>query len=102
MALLAMPVLATELDRACTRELPGRLPAVSALQQTIDAIFDREATPSIETDNGVTSDFTTMEVLVVRVKDGKPVVACVDTKEAAQRFLAAPAAQLGARTAEEK
>ena len=36
-----------------------------------------------------------MSVVVARVgTDGKPILACVDTKEAARRFLEAPADQL--------
>jgi hypothetical protein len=38
-------------------------------------------------------------ILMVRVKDGKPVLGCVDSREAAERFLKAPAEKLGGRTA---
>ena len=101
-ALLAAPMFASELDRACTRETLGRLTAVTELQATLNAIFDRPVAASIETENGVTGDYGTMEVVMVRIKDGKPVVACVDTKEAAERFLNAPLSQIGSKRAEEK
>jgi hypothetical protein len=40
---------------------------------------------------------------MVRVKDGKPVMACVDSKEAATRFATAPIEKIGgSRIAEEK
>jgi hypothetical protein len=102
-ALLAVPALASDLDRACTREIFGRITAVSELQATLNAIFDRPVAASIETESGVTGDYGTMEVVMVRVKDGKPVVACVDTKEAAEKFLHAPLSQIGGgKRAEEK
>ena len=37
--------------------------------------------------------------MIARVKDGKPVLACVDTKEAAVRFIKAPVEKIGAQTA---
>lgn len=101
-ALLAVPAFASDLDRACTRETLGRLPAVTELQATLNAIFDRPIAAAIETENGVTGDYGTMEVVMVRIKDGKPVVACVDTKEAAEKFLNAPLSQIGSKRAEEK
>ena len=43
-----------------------------------------------------------LHMLVARIKDGKVVLGCVDTKEAATRFLAAPAEKLRSKVAEEK
>ena len=101
-ALLAVPAIAN--DRACTRDTIGRLPAqATALQLTLDEIFDRVPSVSIETPDGVTGEPETMEVVMVRIKDGKPVLACVDSKEAAVRFLTAPVEKIGTtKIAEEK
>lgn len=100
-ALLAAPALAS--DRACTREIIGRAPVHTAMQAALDQIFDGTGKPSVVTQNGVTGEPETMEVVMIRIKDGKPVLACVDSKEAAQRFLAAPAAKIGTtKIAEEK
>jgi hypothetical protein len=90
-------------DMACTREPLGRVPAPAGLQATIDAIFDRDVPADVETPNGVTGEPEAMEVVMVRIKDGKPVLACVGTKEAATRFLTAPVETIGlTKTAEEK
>lgn len=100
-ALLATPALAS--DRACTRETIGRAPVQAAMQAALDEIFDRVEKPSVTTPNGVTGEFTTMEVVMIRIKDGKPVLACVGSKEAAQRFLSAPVEKIGTtKIAEEK
>lgn len=100
-ALLATSAAAN--DRACTRETVGRIPALTALQLEVDQIFDRMSTPTADTAPGEAVEFPVMEVLMVRIKDGKPVIACVDSKEAAQRFLNAPIGKIGmTRTAEEK
>ena len=103
-ALLATPAFAADLDRACTPDTVGHLPvAAESLKATVAAIFDRPAAQSAQTEDGVAADFSTMEVLVVRVKDGKPVVACVDTKQAAEEFLDAPLSKIGnGKRAEEK
>lgn len=105
-ALLATHAIAN--DRICTRETLTRGPALTSLQATLEALFARQsgetpdappaATPSIE----LPDDLPAMEVLVVRVKNGKPVMACVDSKEAASRFLNAPSERIGGKIAEEK
>ena len=90
-------------DRACTREAIARPPALTTLQLTVDQLFDAGDHLPIESADGVTARLPIMELVMVRVKDGKPVMACVDTKEAAQRFLAAPVAKIGTtQNAEEK
>lgn len=100
-ALLATTAAAN--DRACTREALGRPPALTALQLTVEQLFAPSDDLPLEGTDGVTAQLPIMEMVMVRVKDGKPVLACVDTKEAAQRFLTAPTAKLGTtRTAEEK
>lgn len=102
LALLATSAFATEPDRVCTRETVGRTPALATLQSTIDTMFAVPSAPSVVTEDGVTGMSDTVEMLVVRVKDGKPVLACVNTKEAAKRFLAAPLDQIGGKAAAEK
>lgn len=92
-ALLAIPAMAS--DRA-TKEPAPRPPALTALELAVEQIFDRLHVPAADTPAGVTEELPIMEVLMVRVKDGKPVMACVDSKEAARRFLAAPAEKIGA------
>ncbi|HYR28379.1 MAG TPA: hypothetical protein VEU30_07935 [Thermoanaerobaculia bacterium] len=79
-------------DNACTRDDIGGTPA---LQVTIDRLFDRAAVAAADSNDAVSDVPPVMELLVVRVKNGKPVMACVDSKEAAQRFFAAPAEKLG-------
>src|SRR5688572_13458745 len=84
-ALLASPAMAS--DQACTRETIGVTAAVVAihpLQAAIDAIFETPAA-QVATAEG-TSDGPSLQLIMVRVKDGKPVMACVDSKESATRF----------------
>ncbi len=90
-------------DRACIRETIGRPPALTTLQLTVEQLFDDRDDVPVESTDGVTAQLPIMEMVMVRVKDGKAVTACVDTKEAAQRFLAAPVAKIGTtRASEEK
>ena len=94
LALAATPAFGSELDRACTRDVIAATPAAAVrpdLEVALEAIFDANPAPSIETADGLTGFSETMEVLVVRIENGKPVIGCVDTKEAARRFLTAPA-----------
>jgi hypothetical protein len=93
--------------------------------RTVEAVSTTEATPpvvdeaqiradlasvflpdeeSVETANGVSATITTGEVLLARIgPDGKVVMACVDNKEAAVRFLAGSVERApGARKAVEK
>ena len=100
-ALFVTPAIAN--DQACTRETIGIAPAVAAIhpvQASIDAIFDAPAN-AVTTPEG-TTDGPSLQLIMVRVKDGEPVMACVDSKEAATRFLTAPIAQIHGKHAEEK
>jgi hypothetical protein len=92
-SLTGLPAIAS--DRATSEPAP-RPPALTALELAVEQIFDRLHVPAADTPAGVTEELPIMEVLMVRVKDGKPVLACVDSKEAARRFLAAPAEKIGA------
>lgn len=87
-ALLAIPALAGE------RLTADKIPAVSALQLAINQLFMRPEIPGSQTP-GSAPEVPAMQMLVVRLKDGKPVIACVDSKEAAQRFLKAPVNKIG-------
>jgi len=89
-ALLATSAMAS--DYECTRELTGGTPA---LQVSIEHLFDRAAVAAADSPEVVSDAPPVMELLVVRVKNGKPVMACVDSKEAAKRFFAAPAEKIG-------
>lgn len=90
-------------DRACIRETIGRPPALTTLHLTVEQLFDAADDVPVESADGVTAVLPIMEMVMIRVKDGKPVMACVDTKEAAQRFLDAPLAKIGStRASEEK
>ena len=85
-ALLALPLLAAE-------PAPPRL---SSLEAALDRIFGAVQASGLRPDDGKIARPHHTEgdpghVLVVRVKDGKPVLACVDSHEAASRFLEAPA-----------
>ena len=100
-ALFATPASAN--DQACTRDTIGPAPAVAAihpLQASIDAIFEHPAT-IVATPEG-TTDGPSLQMIMVRVKDGKPVMACVDSKESATRFLKAPIEKIRGKHAEEK
>lgn len=100
-ALFATPATASE--PVSNRDVLGRVPTPVKLQAVIEALFNRQVPPSIETPTGVTGEPETMEVVMVRIKDGKPVMACVDSKEAAVRFLTAPVEKIGTtKIAEEK
>ena len=98
LALLASPAFAAELDRDCTTQTPRRA-SMAMLQAEVDSIFDRVAAREAQDPAGA---LTSMEVVMVRIVDGKPVMVCVDTKEAAKRFLAAPADKLAGKAAAEE
>ena len=95
LALFATPALASDLDRDCTRAAAGPVPAAAARLTALDMIFDKPA-------DGVLEGFHTREVVLARIIDGKLVMACVDTKEAAEKFLSATPEQVRANSAEEK
>jgi hypothetical protein len=60
------------------------------------------AEPSIETENGVSAPGH-LEVVVARIgTDGKPVNACVDSPEAAERFFKAQIEKLAPKQAKEQ
>jgi hypothetical protein len=95
LALLATPALASDLDRDCTRAAGSPVPAAAARLTALDMIFDKP-------EDGAPDSLHTMEVVLARVVDGKLVMACVDTKEAAEKFLSARPEQLRANRTEEK
>ena len=100
-ALFATPAMAN--DQSCTRETIGRAPVTADLQRlhkAIEAIFDAPdaGAASVET----TTDGPSLQMIVVRVKDGKPVMACVDNQDAATRFLTAPIEKIRGKAAEDK
>lgn len=78
-------------DRSCTREALS--PAAGVARAELTALFarpDREA-QVITTPNGVIAPMGPPEVLMARIgDDGKVVVVCVDSEEAARRFLDGP------------
>lgn len=94
-ALLAMPAMANDRAATTTRESGPRVPRLTALEIGLDQIFARLQAPPQDTPAGVSAEMPIREVLMVRVKDGKPVLACVDSKEAAKGFLNAPVAKIG-------
>ena len=99
LALLATPAFATDLDRDCTREGAPRAAAAVTLHASVDSIFDAVEARAAANPAG---ELTSMEVVVVRIIDGKPVMACVDNKEAAKRFLNAAPEALAGKAAQEK
>lgn len=109
-ALFATPAMAADRAHAedvCTNaavEHAGEAKAVeglnAAMAASIKAIFEAPVADPAAQEG--TTDGPSLQLMVARVKDGKPVMACVDSKEAATRFLAAPIAKIRARAAEEK
>lgn len=90
-------------DQACTRDVVGHAPMhleLQPLQKALDAIF--EAPVVNETQAGTIVEGP-VQLIMVRVENGKLVMACNDTKESAVRFLTAPAGPVRAsNVAEEK
>jgi hypothetical protein len=95
LALAAMPTFASEADGdvSALRESIARMtPRVSLAE--LFARLNNDGV-STETEDGVSVTAQSMEVVVVRLgADGKPVTACVDNLDAAERFLRTPANQL--------
>jgi hypothetical protein len=88
---------ATERDCVGSHPAPAEAPAVDLLTQLFE---HTEITDPI---SGEVTKIEGMEVLVVRLgTDGKPVLACVDSKEAARRFLDKPVEAVGSRKAQER
>jgi hypothetical protein len=96
---LAVPAQALDSDMSCTpREVRQR---ERTTVQQLSVMFPTEPV-IVESSTGVTAYGSSMEVLVARIgPDGKPVLACTDSMEAAKRFLEAPAERVRA-TAQEK
>lgn len=98
-------------DRDCTREERSRHEDVAQREVgsptpapvTLAELFAVPAgDPSIETEDGVSAPGP-LEVVVARIaSDGKPVMACVDRREAAERFLKTPVEQLATKKAKEQ
>lgn len=86
-AALFVAFSASASDQACTRDML-RPVGVTAATVRIDvaSLFERRTSGE---------GAPTLELLIARIgKDGKPVLACVDSAEAAQRFLEAPVERL--------
>jgi len=85
--LIAMAATASAAsDEACTRETlkPVAVPAQKHID--VEALF--RADPAA---GAAAAPLDGMEVLIARIgPDGKPVLACVDSAEAAKKFLEAP------------
>ena len=74
---VSLPALAS--DQSCTREMLRPIGAAAVTRIDVAPLFERR----------------TIEVIVARIgKDGKPILACVDSAEAAKRFLEAPVERL--------
>lgn len=67
------------------------------------ALFDRAPGVISEDANGITAGPMRVDVIVARIDtDGKLVKACVDSEEAARRFLEAPIERVEGRRAKEQ
>ena len=85
-------------DEVCTRETFPR----GTARLDVGALF-RPPAEAIETSNGVKLTATSFEVVIARIgTDGKPVMVCVDTEDAAQHFLHAPIDRIPSREPREK
>lgn len=81
-------------DEACTREMLKPVGAQAQLHIDIAPLFT-------ETNDAGQLLFDGGEVLIARIApDGKPVMACVDSAEAAKRFFEAPMEKVGRGKAE--
>jgi len=75
-----------KLEAEAQQDVPAAAPAT--LEKTFTASAEGA---SIETEDGVSAMVGPIDVVISRIgADGKPVMACVDTLEAARRFFAAP------------
>lgn len=95
LALAAMPALASEAngDVSRVRESIARMTPRVALVELFARLNGDGV--SIETEDGVSMEATSVEVVVARIgTDGKPVMACVDNVRSAEVFLKSPANQL--------
>ena len=98
--LLAAPV-ANASDEACTREILKPVGATAVASRiNVAPLFLRQV---VQSDGTVVAEpVSGMEVVVARVgPDGKLVLACVDSAEAAKRFLDAPIEQVARKRKEQ-
>jgi hypothetical protein len=95
-----VPAAAAESDFTCTRE--ARPPVIMTAEAVAVLLETSVRKLEGETVDAESADvFIGGEVLVARIgPDGKPVLACVDSEEAARRFLLAPAGRLRGRAQE--
>ena len=85
-------------DRFCLRDEFPR----GAARLELGALF-RQPAQAAETSDGVSLRSGSMEVVVARIgTDGKPVMACVDTEEAAIHFFGAPVERIPTKRPVEK
>jgi hypothetical protein len=105
--LVALAAMALAAPLALASDEPVRLPLRDSIVRMaprldLTELFARLGqAPSVETADGVNSPMNGMELVVARLgEDGKPVIACVDNAEAAQRFFEAPAESIGRRKAQ--
>ena len=99
--LFATPAAAS--DQACTRDVIGHAPVsieIHQLQKAIEEIF---VAPAVTATAAGTIVEGPSQLIMVRVENGKLVMACTDTKESATRFLTASVEKVSASNiAEEK
>jgi hypothetical protein len=70
---------------------------------SLRALFERAPGVIIENENGIMTGPSQVDVILARVDaDGKLVKVCVDSEEAARRFLEAPIAKIEGRRAKEQ
>ena len=78
-------------DRICTRDTVAR---AATVRTNLAAAFAQKPEQVVPADD-FTAPMGPMEVIVARIgTDGKPVMSCVDTPEAAERFFALAIEQL--------
>jgi hypothetical protein len=74
----------------------------AAAPRTLAEVFATPTGQSIETEDGVSAEVGPLEVVISRIgKDGKPIMACVDSPEAAKRFFDAPLDKLHVKQGKE-
>lgn len=79
-------------DRMCTRDTVAR---AATLRAKVAEAFAQKPEQVVVPADDFTASMGPMEVIVARIgADGKPVMSCVDTPEAAVRFLALAVEQL--------
>jgi hypothetical protein len=103
-------------DRECTSEelakekatvqheaaVPQEVAPVASMA-TLEKVFAAPVSQSIETEDGVMALVGPIEFVITRIgPDGKPVMACVDSAEAAQRFFEATFEKLPAKRAQDQ